>query len=266
MTRPGQPAAALPGAAENGTYDPAMPKTATSPDIPQGNGRSARTQRSADVKSAPLRRAGAKAAAEAPRTQVERRAEAETRLLATARQLIARRGWKGTTLADVGEAAGYSRGLAAHHFGNKTGLLRAITEQINNSFFEELKKAPPVAPGLESVVSFVAVYLGRSDPEWTNTRALLLLMTEALLDGSENADQMVNYNAAVLAHLQDNIRIGINNGEIDKAISPAVAAEFILGALRGMMLQRLVRGGDAGVMAIRQHVLTLVRLSLAAGR
>jgi hypothetical protein len=33
-----------------------------------------------------------------------------------------------------------------------------------------------------------------------------------------------------------------------------------------MMLQHLVRGGDAGVMAIRQHVLTLVRLSLAAGR
>ena len=41
------------------------------------------------------------------------------------------------------------------------------------------------------------------------------------------------------------------------------AAEFVLGSLRGMMLQRLVHGGDAGVMAIRRHVLTLVRRALA---
>ena len=206
---------------------------------------------------------GSKALSDAPRTQVERRAEAETSLLASARSLIARRGWTGTTLAEVGEAAGYSRGLAGHYFGSKTGLLRAITQQINNSFFEELQKAPPVPAGLETVISFVAVYFGRSDPEWTNTRALLLLMTEALLDDSENADQMVNYNTSVLAYLEEHIRQGIAQQEIDKSISPRIAAEFILGALRGVMLQRLVHGGDAGAMVIRKHVLTLVRRALA---
>lgn len=210
-----------------------------------------------------MRRASAKAAADGPRTQVERRAEAEARLLTTARDLIARRGWTGTTLAEVGEAAGYSRGLAGHYFGSKTGLLRAITLQINNSFFNELEKAPPVSPGLESIASFVSVYLGRSDPVWTNTRALLQLMTEALLDDSENSDQLVNYNASVLQHLEENIRIGIANREIDKSIAAGVGAEFILGSLRGLMLQRLVHGGDVGALAIRKHVLTLVRRSLA---
>ena len=67
----------------------------------------------------------------------DRRDEAEARLLTTARRLIARLGWAGTTLADAGEAAGYSRGLAGHYFGSKAGLLRAITGQINNNMMAE---------------------------------------------------------------------------------------------------------------------------------
>ncbi len=112
----------------------------------------------------------------------------------------------------------------------------------------------------------MSVYLGRTDPEWTNTRALLQLMTEALMDGSENSDQMVTYNTSVLKYLHDNIRIGMANGDIDKSVSPAVAAEFLLGALRGMMLQRLLHEGDVGVLGIRKHVVNLVRRSLASAR
>ena len=192
------------------------------------------------------------------RTQFERRSEAEAALLATARELVARKGWAGTTLAEVGEAAGYSRGLAGHYFGNKAGLLRAITLQINNSLMAELKSAPPAPPGLQAILSFISVYLSRRDSKWTNTRTLLLLLTEALLDGSENADQMVNFNASMFAYLEENIRAGIEKGEIDKSVSPAIGAEFIVGTLRGMMLQRLVIGGDIGALAMRRHLMVLV--------
>ena len=203
------------------------------------------------------------ALAQAPRTQLERRLEAETRLLATARELVARRGWARTTLAEVGEAAGYSRGLAGHYFGSKTGLLRAITQQINNTLMEELEKAPRVEAGLEAILSFISIYLGRRDPTWTNTRTLLLLMTEALLEGSENADQMVIFNASMFHYLEKNIRIGIEKGEIDKAVSAPLGAEFVVGTLRGMMLQRLVRGGDVGAPAMRKHLVAMVRRAFA---
>lgn len=201
----------------------------------------------------------------APRTQVERRAEAEAKLLATARQLIARRGWAGTTLADVGEAAGYSRGLAGHYFGSKAGLLRAITEQINNSMMEEVRKAPPSEAGLDAILAFIGVYLGRKDKEWTNTRSLLNLMTHALLEGSEHADLMVNFNASMFKYIEDNIRAGIAKGEIDKSISPPVAAEFVIGMLRGMMLQRLVKGGDVQAATLRKHLQVFIERALKAG-
>lgn len=223
--------------------------------------REARTPAAASVARAraPARAAGPKP----PRTQHERRQEAEARLLATAREIVARKGWSGTTLADVGEAAGYSRGLAGHHFGSKAGLLRAITQQINNSLMALIQAAPPARPGLDAITSFIGVYLSRTDPKWTNTRTLLLLLTEALLEGSENADQMVTFNASMFSYLEDNVRAGIRSGEIDRTVSPAVAAEFIVGMLRGMMLQRLVRGGDIKVRSMRRQLLALVGRALA---
>ena len=53
------------------------------------------------------------------RTQEERREEAERRILEAATRIIGKTGVETFTLADVGEAAGYSRGLPAHYFKTK---------------------------------------------------------------------------------------------------------------------------------------------------
>ena len=45
------------------------------------------------------------------RSQAQRRDEAERRLLSAAVRLVGERGLERITLAEVGEAAGYSRGL-----------------------------------------------------------------------------------------------------------------------------------------------------------
>src|SRR3954452_11802274 len=62
----------------------------------------------------------------ARRTQQERREEAERKVLAAATALIAQHGSRALTLAEVGEAAGYSRGIVSHHFGSRENLLRAV--------------------------------------------------------------------------------------------------------------------------------------------
>ena len=60
------------------------------------------------------------------RTQSERRDESEARLLAAAARLIEAEGFAAVTFDRVGAEAGYSRGLAAHKFGSKDGLVRAV--------------------------------------------------------------------------------------------------------------------------------------------
>ena len=62
----------------------------------------------------------------ARRTQRERREQAERKVLAAATALIAQHGSRALTLAEVGEAAGYSRGIVSHHFGSRENLLRAV--------------------------------------------------------------------------------------------------------------------------------------------
>ncbi len=53
------------------------------------------------------------------RTQEQRRAETERRVLDAAMTLIAAHGSRSITLAQVGEAARYSRGIVYHHFGSR---------------------------------------------------------------------------------------------------------------------------------------------------
>ena len=68
--------------------------------------------------AAPPAAAPATAATPTRRSHAERREEAERRLLEAAMEIVAKRGTVRMTLAEVGEAAGYSRGLPAHRFGN----------------------------------------------------------------------------------------------------------------------------------------------------
>ena len=209
--------------------------------------------------------AGARAPAAARRTQSERRAAAEERLIAAACELMARKGWPGTTLAEVGEAAGYSRGLAAHHFGNKAGLLRAMTLHIKNSFLAKMQAASPRKPGLDGLLGYFDVYLRRADPAWTNTRTLLLLMAEGLLEGSETAPVAASFNKEMFTYLERNVRIGIQNGEIRPDASPAFVANLVIGSLRGLMLQGLVEKGDApfSLATMRRQFSVFIRNALA---
>ena len=55
-------------------------------------------------------------------TQAQRSALSDQKMFEVAIQLVNERGTAKTTLKDIGEGAGYSRGLASYRFGSKDGL------------------------------------------------------------------------------------------------------------------------------------------------
>ena len=71
------------------------------------------------------------------RTQAERKAESERRIIRAARELFARQGYMRTTLIEVGQSAGYTGGLVTHRFGSKEGLLNAVVDNSARRFAEE---------------------------------------------------------------------------------------------------------------------------------
>ncbi|HEY6355319.1 MAG TPA: TetR/AcrR family transcriptional regulator [Burkholderiaceae bacterium] len=211
-------------------------------------------------------RAAAPSAARPPRrTHAQRREEAEQRLLDAALSIVARRGAVRMTLAEVGEAAGYSRGLPAHRFGNKAGLVHALAVTIGARFGQQRERGPALAPGLESIVGNIHFYFsrsraaGRRGQAWTATRALLVMMTEGFMEPSSSAlrREIVDYNRKALAWFERHIANGVQRGEIAPGNDPAVTAVILLSAMRGAMLQWLL-DDRIKLLAVRDRLLQIV--------
>ena len=198
------------------------------------------------------------------RTQAARREEAERRLLEAALQIVAQRGTVRMTLAEVGEAAGYSRGLPAHRFGSKAGLVHALAGYIGERFGEQRAKGPALAPGLAAITGNIHFYFARKGGAWTATRALLVMMTEgSMAPHAELRREVAAYNRGALAWFEQHIRSGIEQGEISADNDPAVTAVILLGAMRGVMLQWLV-DDRIKLAAVRDRLLQIVERVLRA--
>ncbi len=199
-----------------------------------------------------------------PQPQAERREQAIRRHLDAALQMVAEKGSIRFTLAEVGEAAGYSRGLAAHYFGNKSGLLRALSEHVHIRFIEQMRLVPASRPGLEALLNVVSVYLSDADTHPAAYRALQVMLTEALVSGSSLRDGMVMVTHLAMRLLEQQIRIGIERGEIRAGLDPAAQAVLILGSLHGVGNLRLMHPKPIGLAAIRDQMVASLRRSLAA--
>jgi Bacterial regulatory proteins, tetR family len=95
-------------------------------------------------------------------TQGERRENAERRILDAATRLVADKGLDAFTLADVGEAAGFSSGLPAHYFKTKDGLLAAVVERIRQQHFFGILGLKESERGLEDLFAATALYFQSS--------------------------------------------------------------------------------------------------------
>jgi AcrR family transcriptional regulator len=73
------------------------------------------------------------------RTQAERTAMSDKAMLDAAIDLILEHGTDKTTLAAIGEKAGYSRGLATYRFGSKAGLYDEVCKSISRHWLDYLK-------------------------------------------------------------------------------------------------------------------------------
>jgi len=87
------------------------------------------------------------------RTQRERVAESTSRLIAAAIELIAEKGFSNTSIAEIGERAGYSRSMVQSRYGTKEMLLESLLREEYESRL--LDATPTAGTGLEQVLAQV---------------------------------------------------------------------------------------------------------------
>ena len=195
-------------------------------------------------------------------TRAERRAEAERRLLAAAVTLVADRGTEGTTLADVGEAAGYSRGLPGHYFGTKSDLIAAVASHISDGFANRLAQTSTKTPGLESLLHSVGSYLDGASQR-SGTRALLIALAEALTEPLLN-ETMKPVTIRSIGRLRTMIEQGKERGEIRADVDAEAQAALILGTLRATVAQWWTDQERVDLATLRDTYVASLQRSLAA--
>jgi AcrR family transcriptional regulator len=87
----------------------------------------------------------------ARRTQAERSALSDARMVDAAVALIAQRGIAGMTLKEVGEFAGYSRAMAGWRFGTKADLCAFVVRTVGEEWLRALNEVVKHKHGLEAI-------------------------------------------------------------------------------------------------------------------
>ncbi len=174
------------------------------------------------------------------RTQEERKAESERRILEAAVELFATQGYVKTTLNQVGSRAGYTGGLISSRFGSKENLLKAVLEKIGDVFLEDRVSRVVVANDARGTLRrFVEMYLTDVAKKNSAVRALYVVMGEALGAVGEVQGEVAEFNQLTRERLARIVAGGVESGEIPSTVNPDAAAMLILGLIRGVSLQYL---------------------------
>jgi AcrR family transcriptional regulator len=194
----------------------------------------------------------------APRTQEARRAEAESRLIAAAADLVGEVGPARVTLANVGERAGYSRGLATHHFGSKGALMQRLVETVTHQFrsamFDRGESADPVTE-LRTLIGIYFEVIADLQPV---NRARLVLWADAVANPAEDTrERMVAADREFREEIEKRIAIAISAGLAPKTIHPHGLATVVVAVLRGVALQSLI-DDDVDLDAARSEIEALL--------
>ena len=174
------------------------------------------------------------------RTQEERKAQSERRIIRAAMELFATQGYLQTTMNQVGQAAGYTGGLVSHRFGSKKGLLKAVLMHISQRFLEDQLRPSADAPSAEQALrSVVEIYLKEVTIRQSRIRALYVIMGEALGAVPEVQTEIAHLNEGFRLRLTKLVQRGVDNGEFNSSVDPEAAGILILALLRGVTMQAL---------------------------
>lgn len=200
--------------------------------------------------------------APARRSQEDRRSESERRLLQAARRLIARNGSAGTTLAEIGLEAGYSRGLPSERFGSKQAMLERLVDSVEQAFEAQVAIDVGDKTGLAAVEARIRAHFNGALRGASGVRALYLLYMESLTVAPQLRDRIATLSQAYRDAFALHLREAQQAGEIRRDIDPGQQALVIVGAIRGLINQWLIEPRGIDLEMARGTLISTIRRSL----
>jgi AcrR family transcriptional regulator len=171
----------------------------------------------------------------------ERSVASTQRLIEAATELFVERGYTATTLAAVGERAGFSRGIVTMRFGSKENLAWAVVERAARSWEAVLRTPAEAAAGtvrgLDAVVAFVRASEQSMVDDPTARLVLERLYAESAAPMAPLHDRFQDGLRSLEARVARFVRRGIDDGSVRPDIDPALVAGVLIAQLRGIGYQ-----------------------------
>ncbi|QNJ91373.1 TetR/AcrR family transcriptional regulator [Mycolicibacterium fluoranthenivorans] len=204
-------------------------------------------------------------------TRAQRQEQTRAELVRAARRRFMVHGYAATSLDDVAEDAGYSKGAVYSNFGSKPNLCRAVLELIHREKFGEIAELAMADADLDSRIAAVNawfegtvgdvgwtmlelefVVLSRNNPELTEMITALREEAAQSVAGvlrALSADLGIDESSSLAAGLDDlgNLLLsaGIGLG-IQRAIDPSVPARPATEAIRYLVNMLGAVGSSTG--------------------
>lgn len=200
----------------------------------------------------------------APNARERHRNEAEQRLLDAAAELIGEIGPTAVTLANIGERAGYSRGLASHHFGSKGAMMQRLVDNVTDQFHLAIFVKRPAGSVMDEIRALIDTYFDIVHHLKPVNRARLVLWAEAVATPSlDIRPAMIAADRQFRNELIAGITRGTDAGEFPATVRPAGLATVVIAMLRGVALEWLL-DDQIDLDACRSEIETLLTDRLSA--
>lgn len=195
-------------------------------------------------------------------TQAERSALAEEKMITATIELLNQAGLAGTTLSAIGERAGYSRGLASHHFGSKSGLYHKVLKHITVVWSDALAREVGSKQGLEAIFATLEAHGQHTLSKPEHARAMFILWSGFLDPASEFKPNVTEFHRLQRQVAEDWVRAGQASGEINQSIDPTAFGEQFYASLLGLNYQWLVNPKidlKAAIETLTSNMITLLK-------
>jgi TetR/AcrR family transcriptional regulator len=138
--------------------------------------------------------------------------KARGRIIKAAEELFAARGYAGTPIRDIAEAARVNPAMVHYYFGNKEGLYHQILENAAAEVRAELlRTAASGASAEERLAGFISTY---TDYIFSHPDLARILHRELLAGGTHLKEMVKQHYVTNYAIMREDMRAGARRGEL----------------------------------------------------
>lgn len=158
-------------------------------------------------------------------------------ILDAATRVFAEKGFHRATIKDVAKAGGVADGTIYNYFQNKTDLLIALLDRLNES---EQRKIDLSHEQIRDVRSFFASYLRhRMSVVWPNQELLRAVLPELIVNPELRERYYQDVIAPTMQLGEQFVQAQIDQGQM-RQVDAALAARSLAGSIMGLLLLQLL--------------------------